>query len=95
MARHRISLGVVAGVLVATVAAPLIASAISDEQACTDSGGVYSNDHGTKTCTYTTTPGNNQGGVTKTEEDSQKGSFSSSHPLTEEDCVNNNGGNHC
>lgn len=72
-----------------------VASAASDADECADAGGVYENDRGTKSCIITETPGNNQGGVTKTDEDSQKGSFSSSHELEEEDCVRNHGGDHC
>jgi hypothetical protein len=70
-------------------------NAVESKQECEAQGGIYANDQGTKSCTITTTPGNNQGGVTKTNETEQKGSFSSSHPRDEEDCVNNGGGSHC
>lgn len=95
MDTRRISLLVAAVTLAALALLPLTAGALSDQQACEQSGGVYSNDQGTKSCTYSDAPGNNQGGVVKTDTDSQKGSFSSSHPTTTSDCVNNNGGSHC
>ena len=80
--------------LAAVVFAP-VAPAASPQSQCEAQGGVFQNVNGTKTCTITTTPGNNQGGVTKEETQSQKGSFNSSHPRTEEDCVVNRGGSHC
>ena len=72
------------------------ASALSPQDYCEQVlGGTYANVQGTKTCVTSETPGKNQGGVTKEETDSQKGSFNSSHPREEEDCVVNNGGTHC
>ena len=73
------------------------ANAISDREACEtqDPPGVYTKEGGISTCTVATTPGKNQGGVTKEQEESQKGSFKSSHPPEEENCVVNNGGAHC
>jgi hypothetical protein len=56
------------GLLVA--AAP--ASALSDEQACTDAGGTYTKSGGTASCAF---PVGNSGNVKTT---SQKGSFESS-----------------
>lgn len=79
--------------LVMAFAAP--AMAISPEQECVLAGGTYEKVGGTQTCTFTETPGNNQGGVTKETDESQKGSSRSSHPEEEEDCVDNNGGTHC
>jgi hypothetical protein len=70
--------------------------AISPREYCeTVLGGTYQNVNGTKTCVTSDTPGRNRGGVTKEETTSQKGSFNSSHPQQEEDCVNNRGGSHC
>jgi hypothetical protein len=70
--------------------------AISPREYCeTVLGGTYQNVNGTKTCVTSDTPGKNRGGVTKEETTSQKGSFNSSHPREEEDCVNNRGGSHC
>lgn len=73
------------------------ADAISDKDACEQAGGTYEKVQGTSTCTTVNEPPNqvNPGGVKKTEEDQQKGSFKSSHPTEEEDCVNNKGGAHC
>jgi hypothetical protein len=73
------------------------ADAISDAQQCEQSGGTYEKVQGVSTCTTVNEPPNqpNSGGVSKTEEDQQKGSFKSSHPEEEENCVNNNGGAHC
>ena len=67
------------GLLVA--AAP--ASAISDEQACTDAGGNYVKEQGTASCQF---PVGNSDNVKTT---SQKGSFGSSHGET----LTNPGGN--
>ncbi len=50
------------------------AAAISDEQACIESGGTYFKDGGTSFCEY---PVGNSDNVKTT---SEKGSFSSSHP---------------
>lgn len=86
---------ILVGIMLATVGSAGSALAISDADACDEQGGVYENYQGTKTCTITTSPGNNQGGVTKDESHAVKGSFSSSHPHETEDCVNNNGGSHC
>ena len=53
-------------------------------------------EQGTVYCVEEDTPGNNRGGVTKTETTSQKGSLQSSHPEEDEgDCVENRGGIHC
>ena len=72
------------------------AGALSPREYCeTVLGGTYANVQGTKTCVVADPPGNNQGGVVKQETTSQKGSFSSSHPREEEDCVVNRGGSHC
>lgn len=79
--------------LVASIA--LTSTAISPREECEAAGGTYEKVRGTQTCTFTTTPGNNQGGVTKEETDSQKGSSRSSHPEETSTCVNNNGGLHC
>lgn len=93
---HRHKLGwVVASASVVALAFAGVALAQSDAQACEDMGGVYVNDNGTKSCTLSDPPGNNQGGVVKTDTDRQKGSFSSSHELYEGDCVKNHGGTHC
>ena len=67
------------GLLVA--AAP--ASAISDEQACTDAGGTYVKEQGTASCQF---PVGNSDNVKTT---SQKGSFGSSH----DEALTNPGGN--
>ena len=79
------------------LAFPPPVSAISDQDACEAQGGTYEKVQGTSTCTVLEEPPNqpNPGGVNKTEEDAQKGSFKSSHPTEEEDCVNNQGGAHC
>ena len=55
----------------AATAAP--ASAISDEQACTDAGGTYVKEQGTASCAF---PVGNSANVKTT---SQQGSFESSH----------------
>ena len=57
--------------LILATAAP--ASAISDEQACTDAGGTYVKQQGTASCSF---PVGNSDNVKTT---SQKGSFGSSH----------------
>ena len=57
--------------LMLATAAP--ASAISDEQACTDAGGTYTKQGGTASCAF---PVGNSDNVKTT---SQKGSFGSSH----------------
>jgi len=58
------------GALLLAAASP--ASAISDEQACTDAGGTYTKDQGTASCAF---PVGNSDNVKTT---SQKGSFESS-----------------
>jgi hypothetical protein len=55
----------------AATAAP--ASAVSDEQACTEAGGTYDKERGTASCQF---PVGNSDNVKTT---SQKGSFESSH----------------
>lgn len=96
MKKTRISLWLAAGLLVGVALVPLAAHAMSNQEYCEQVlGGTYYNDNGTKYCVTSDTPGNNQGGVTKTDTEGQKGSFSSSHDRTSEDCVNNNGGSHC
>ena len=54
--------------------APMAATASSPEQQCTDAGGTYSNNGGTKSCAF---PVGNSDNVKTTD---QKGSFNSSHP---------------
>ena len=71
------------------------AFAASPRAECEAQGGTFSKSGGTQTCTISETPGNNQGGVTKEDSTSQKGSSRSSHPSTNSKCVNNNGGRHC
>ena len=78
--RKRAATGIAAfGLLVA--AAP--ASAISDEQACTNAGGTFVKSGGTASCQF---PVGNSDNVKTT---SQKGSFQSSHP----EAKTNPGGN--
>lgn len=71
------------------------AFAASPRAECEAQGGTFSKSGGTQTCTIAEAPGNNQGGVTKEESTSQKGSSRSSHPSDTEKCVNNSGGRHC
>ncbi len=71
------------------------ALAASPQQECEAAGGTFSKTRGTQTCTFSETPGNNQGGVTKDTDVSQKGSSRSSHPEESQHCVTNNGGTHC
>jgi len=53
-------------------------------------------ERGTVYCVVADPPGNNQGGVVKTETFSKKGSLQSSHEKEDEgSCVVNNGGTHC
>jgi hypothetical protein len=84
--------------LVVMLMLPLLAGtafAISPRDECELAGGTFSKVQGTQTCTFSETPGNNQGGVTKDTDVSQKGSSRSSHPEEEQFCVNNRGGEHC
>lgn len=90
-----VALAVTASLFVMLFALTVGASAISPQQECEEAGGTFTKVQGTQTCTFSETPGNNQGGVTKDTEESQKGSSRSSHPSEEETCVNNNGGEHC
>ncbi len=87
-----VGIALVAGLVLAFSPA---ANAASDRAECEGAGGTFEKEQGVATCTFTTVPGNNRGGVTKTEEQSQKGSFKSAHPTEEENCVNNRGGSHC
>ena len=73
----------------------LSAAALSPTNECEGAGGTFTKTGGTQTCTFTDTPGNNQGGVTKETDVSQKGSSRSSHPEDTKKCVNNSGGEHC
>lgn len=73
----------------------VMATALSPTDECELAGGVFSKVSGTQSCTFSDTPGNNQGGVTKETEVSQKGSSRSSHPEDLKKCVDNNGGEHC
>ena len=86
---------VVAGLAAVALGIPSSAGAISPRDECENQGGVFFKVGGTQTCLISTTPGNNQGGVTKEESESQKGSSRSSHPEETERCVNNRGGRHC
>ena len=84
--------------LVALLMLPVLggtAYAISPRDECEQAGGTFTKVQGTQTCTFSETPGNNQGGVTKDTDVSQKGSSRSSHPEETEFCVNNRGGEHC
>ena len=78
----------------AALVAAAPAAGISPRDECEQLGGTFAKVNGTQTCTFTTTPGNNQGGVTKVKEDSQKGSSRSSHPEEETEGVDNHGGFH-
>jgi hypothetical protein len=71
------------------------ALAASPRAECEAAGGTFVKVQGTQTCTFAEVPGNNQGGVTKETDVSQKGSSRSSHPEEEEFCVGNRGGRHC
>lgn len=73
----------------------LSATAISPRDECELAGGAFTKVGGTQTCSFTETPGNNQGGVTKETDLSQKGSSRSSHPEDSKQCVDNRGGEHC
>jgi hypothetical protein len=73
-------------------AAPAVG--ISPREECVQAGGTFKKVQGTQTCTFTTTPGKNRGGVTKVEKVSQKGSSRSSHPEEEKKGVDNRGGFH-
>ena len=95
MNRTKVGLIFAATLVTAFTLVPLTASAISPEQECELAGGTFTKEKGTQTCTFVETPGKNQGGVTKTETESQKGSSRSAHPEEEEDCVVNRGGTHC
>lgn len=86
-----LSVAMVAAMSLGTVSA----FAASPRAECEAAGGTFSKSGGTQTCTISETPGNNQGGVTKEDSTSQKGSSRSSHPSTNEKCVNNKGGRHC
>jgi hypothetical protein len=81
------------------LAFPLAANAASDAQICAAQGESCTFDKvgGVSMCNCVEEPPNqpNPGGVQKTEETSQKGSTKSSHEPTDEDCVNNSGGEHC
>lgn len=82
------------GVAAALATGGGVALAESPAQECEATGGTFAKEQGTQTCTITTTPGKNQGGVTKVEEESQKGSSRSSHPEEESKGVSNRGGFH-
>ena len=71
------------------------ALAASPSSECEQAGGTFAKVQGTQTCTFAEIPGNNQGGVTKVTDVSQKGSSRSSHPEDSEYCVGNSGGRHC
>ena len=71
------------------------ALAASPQSECEAAGGTFTKVSGTQTCTFAEAPGNNQGGVEKETDVSQKGSSRSSHPEEEEYCVDNRGGRHC
>ncbi len=71
------------------------AYAISPQQECEQAGGTFVKVGGTQTCTFSETPGKNQGDVTKDTDVSQKGSSRSSHLEEDAYCVNNKGGGHC
>ena len=71
------------------------ALAASPQSECEAAGGTFTKVQGTQTCTFAEAPGNNQGGVVKETDVSQKGSSRSSHPEAEEYCVENSGGTHC
>lgn len=70
------------------------ALAISPQDECEAAGGVFSKSGGTQSCLISVAPGNNQGGVTKDTETSQKGSSRSSHPEDTDKSITNRGGTH-
>ncbi len=73
----------------------VLATALSPADECELAGGVFDKVKGTQSCTFSDAPGNNQGGVVKETDVTQKGSSRSAHPEETEYCVNNNGGVHC
>ena len=91
--RRRIAAAARTAALALTMSGSALAA--SPRAECEAMGGTFSKSGGTQTCTIVETPGNNQGGVTKEDSTSQKGSSRSSHPSTNEKCVNNQGGRHC
>lgn len=71
------------------------AFAASPRSECEAAGGTYTKVQGTQSCVFAEAPGNNQGGVTKETDVTQKGSSRSAHPEEEEYCVANKPGRHC
>ena len=82
-------------VVAVVMSVALTTTAISPQEECEQAGGTYVKVQGTQTCTFVEVPGNNLGGVTKEDNDSQKGSSRSSHPEETSVCVNNSAGPHC
>ena len=71
------------------------ALAASPRSECEAAGGTFTKVSGTQSCVVAEAPGNNQGGVTKETDTTQKGSSRSSHEADEEYCVANKPGAHC
>jgi hypothetical protein len=71
--------------------------AASDQATCEVPGSncVYTKDQGVSQCTCPQNPPPPHAEASKTEEESQKGSFKSSQPRDTSSCVNNPGGSHC